>query len=92
VLPIGGLKEKILAAHRAKIGHIILPKDNEKDLVDIPDNVRKELSFHPVSMVDEVLDIVFDKPLKPKKKKVAAKKGKKLPKTASKRASATTLN
>ena len=55
VLPIGGLKEKLLAAHRAGITTILIPKDNEKDLVEIPDNVLKGLTVIPVSTVDEVL-------------------------------------
>ncbi|MFC4776439.1 endopeptidase La [Paenibacillus sp. GCM10023252] len=55
VLPIGGLKEKSLAAHRAGIKKILLPKDNERDLRDIPDSVRGDLQFIPVSHMDEVL-------------------------------------
>ena len=55
VLPIGGLKEKLLAAHRGGITTVLIPKDNEKDLVDIPDNVKKGLEIIPVSTVDEVL-------------------------------------
>jgi len=55
VLPIGGLKEKLLAAHRGGITTIIIPKDNEKDLVEIPGNVLKGLTIVPVSTVDEVL-------------------------------------
>ena len=55
VLPIGGLKEKTLAAKRAGITDVIIPKRNEKDLVEIPDEVRKALTFHPVENVDEVL-------------------------------------
>ena len=55
VLPIGGLKEKLLAAHRGGITTIIIPKDNEKDLVEIPDNVLKGLTIVPVGTVDEVL-------------------------------------
>lgn len=55
VLPIGGLKEKTLSAHRAGLRKIILPKDNERDLEDIPESVRKELSFVLVSHLDEVL-------------------------------------
>jgi ATP-dependent Lon protease len=46
VLPIGGLKEKLLAAHRQGIREVILPKDNEKDLPDIPENIRKEMKLH----------------------------------------------
>lgn len=55
VLPIGGLKEKTLAAHRAGIRKVVIPKDNEKDIQDIPESVREELSFYPVSHMDEVL-------------------------------------
>jgi ATP-dependent Lon protease len=55
VLPIGGLKEKSLSAHRAGLTKIILPKDNEKDIDDIPDSVRNEMKFVLVSHVDEVL-------------------------------------
>lgn len=55
VLPIGGLKEKSLAAHRAGIRKVLLPKDNERDLRDIPDSVSKEMQFIPVGHMDEVL-------------------------------------
>lgn len=55
VLAIGGLKEKILAAHRGGIRKIILPKDNEKDLIDIPKNILKDLSIVPVEHMDAVL-------------------------------------
>jgi ATP-dependent Lon protease len=54
-LPIGGLKEKVLGAHRAGIKHIILPKANEPDIEDIPDEVRSQLTFHPVENLMEVL-------------------------------------
>lgn len=56
VLPVGGIKEKILAAHRAGCKTIILPKENEKDLEDIPENVRESLKFHLVETMDEVLE------------------------------------
>ncbi|MEK0314386.1 endopeptidase La [Cohnella sp. 56] len=56
VLPIGGLKEKSLAAHRAGIKTVLLPKDNERDLRDIPDSVRTEMTFIPVAHMDEVLE------------------------------------
>src|SRR5512132_1460808 len=59
VLPIGGLKEKVLGAHRAGIKHIILPKDNEADVDDIPEEVRKLLTFHAVSTLDEVFNIAL---------------------------------
>ena len=61
VLPIGGLKEKLLAAHRQGIFEVILPKDNEKDLVDIPENIRKEMKLHFVSSMDEVLKISLER-------------------------------
>ena len=65
VLPIGGLKEKLLAALRGGIKTVLIPHDNEKDLVDIPDNVKKGLTIIPVSMVDEVLTHALEKPLSP---------------------------
>jgi ATP-dependent Lon protease len=61
VLPIGGLKEKSLAAHRNKIYDVIIPWGNEKDLEDIPPLVRKRVKFHPVKTMDEVLELVFVK-------------------------------
>ena len=64
VLPIGGLKEKLLAAHRAGIKHVLIPKDNEKDLADIPDKVKKDIKITPVKYVDEVLKIALTKELK----------------------------
>lgn len=60
VLPIGGLKEKVLGAHRAEIKHIILPKANEADIEDIPEEVRNELTFHPVETLSEVLEIALE--------------------------------
>ena len=61
VLPVGGIKEKVLAAHRAGIKTLILPKWNEKDLEDIPKKVRKEISFHFVEKMLDVLDIALKK-------------------------------
>jgi ATP-dependent Lon protease len=55
VLPIGGLKEKALSAHRAGLTTVILPKENEKDIEDIPESVRKELKLITVEHMDEVL-------------------------------------
>jgi len=55
VLPVGGIKEKVLAAHRAGIKKVILPKENERDLEDVPEDVRGELTFVPVGTVEEVL-------------------------------------
>ena len=63
VLPIGGVKEKVLAAHRAGVTHIILPRDNEKDLADIPKNVLDALAFHLVATADEVLKLALTEPL-----------------------------
>lgn len=72
VLPIGGLKEKLLSALRGGIKTVIIPKENEKDLAEIPDNVKKGLKIIPVSEVSEVLKIALAD--KPKEKKSASKK------------------
>ena len=64
VLAIGGLKEKLLAAHRAGIKHVVIPNENEKDLVDIPEKVKKDIKITPVKHVDEVLKIALTKELK----------------------------
>ena len=63
VLPIGGVKEKLMAAHRMKILRIILPKDNEKDLPDLPENIRSLLEIHLVENMDEVLELALERPL-----------------------------
>ena len=55
VLPIGGLKEKLLAALRGGLKTVLIPKDNEKDLADIPDNVKRGLKIIPISTIDELL-------------------------------------
>ena len=65
VLPIGGLKEKLLAGLRGGVKMVIIPKDNEKDLADIPDNVKKGLEIIPVATVDEVLQHALTQPLVP---------------------------
>lgn len=59
VLPIGGVKEKVLAAHRAGIKQVILPEQNRKDLEEVPENVRKELEFHFVSRMEDVIKIAL---------------------------------
>ena len=59
VLPIGGLKEKVLGAHRAGIKHVIIPKANEADLEDVPEEVRETLTFHPVQTLEEVLKVAL---------------------------------
>jgi ATP-dependent Lon protease len=65
VLPIGGLKEKLLAAHRGGLKTVLIPRDNEKDLEDIPDNVKKGLDIIPVATVDEVLSRALTDKLSP---------------------------
>jgi len=60
VLPIGGLKEKLLAAHRGGISTVLIPADNEKDLSEIPENVKKGLSIKPVKWIDEVLEVALE--------------------------------
>jgi ATP-dependent Lon protease len=65
VLPIGGLKEKMLAALRGGVKTVLIPKENEKDLDDIPDNVKRDIAIVAVSTVDEVLERALAKPLVP---------------------------
>jgi ATP-dependent Lon protease len=65
VLPIGGVKEKLLAAHRMGLRTIILPKDNEKDLAEIPQEILSSLKIHPVDLMDEVLQIALERPIAP---------------------------
>ena len=75
VLAIGGLKEKLLAAHRGGIKTVVIPKDNERDLEEIPDNVKQDLSIHPVQWIDDVLELALQEnpegfaPVKVKKEK-----------------------
>jgi ATP-dependent Lon protease len=66
VLPVGGIKEKVLAAHRFGIKTLVLPKQNEKDLEDIPEKVRKEINFH---FVEKMLDVLALALVKRKRKK-----------------------
>jgi ATP-dependent Lon protease len=63
VLAIGGLKEKLLAAHRGGIKTVVIPAENERDLEEIPENVKKDLSIHPVKWIDDVLDIALQEPV-----------------------------
>jgi ATP-dependent Lon protease len=60
VLPIGGLKEKSVAAHRNRVGHVLIPQQNVRDLDDIPEEVRSAVSFHPVRTMDEVLQLALE--------------------------------
>ena len=61
VLPIGGLKEKLLAAHRGGIKQVIIPEENKKDLSEIPDNILKKLIIHPVKSIEQVLDLALQR-------------------------------
>ena len=63
VLPIGGLKEKLLAAHRAGLFEVILPQDNEKDLAEVPENLRSAMKMHFVDTMDQVLAVALESPL-----------------------------
>jgi len=63
VLPIGGLKEKLLAAHRAGVFEVILPKDNEKDLAEVPENLRNAMKMHFAETMDQVLSVALESPL-----------------------------
>jgi ATP-dependent Lon protease len=65
VLPIGGLKEKLLAAHRGGIKTVIIPEENVKDLVDIPDNVKNKLEIIPVKWIDKVLEVALERQPEP---------------------------
>ena len=74
VLPIGGLKEKCLAAYREGILKIILPKENEKDIPEIPEKIKKKMKFYPVSNIDEAMSYAFEKKSNPRKKLPKIKK------------------
>jgi ATP-dependent Lon protease len=65
VLPIGGLKEKLLAAHRGGIKRVLIPEENEKDLVDMPKVIMKKLDVRPVSTIDQVLELALTEMPKP---------------------------
>jgi ATP-dependent Lon protease len=75
VLPIGGLKEKLLAAHRAGIFEAILPKENEKDLAEVPENLRNAMKLHCVENMDQVLLIALERPLP----EIASEEGQPIP-------------
>jgi ATP-dependent Lon protease len=60
VLPIGGLREKALAAQRARVKKVVFPRENESDLEELPEETRKEIEFIPVDSIEEVLQVAFD--------------------------------
>ena len=72
VLPIGGLKEKLLAAHRGEIRTVLIPTENVKDLAEIPDNVKNKLEIVPVKWIDEVLERALERQPEPRKAADAA--------------------
>ena len=74
VLPIGGLKEKLLAAHRGGVKLVIIPEENEKDLVDIPKNIQQNLEIKPVKWIDEVLELALTHLPEPRKTKSSTSK------------------
>jgi ATP-dependent Lon protease len=59
VLPVGGIKEKMLAAHRAGIKRILMPDRNQKDMIDVPDQAKKEMEFFFIKKIDEILPLVL---------------------------------
>ncbi|MGI6655857.1 MAG: endopeptidase La [Desulfobulbus sp.] len=77
VLPIGGLKDKALAALRAGIGKVIIPDENQKDLVEIPEELRKKITFYPVKHMDEVIELTLGKVPKRKPVPLSERKGEK---------------
>ena len=79
VLPIGGLKEKLLAAHRGGISVVLIPEDNRKDLAEIPKNIKGALDIRPVKWIDEVLEVALERAPAPTTSKPGKAKGKKSP-------------
>ena len=72
VLPIGGLKEKLLAAHRGGIKTVLIPQENVKDLAEIPDNIKNRLDIHPVKWIDQVLELALERKPEPLPEKTEA--------------------
>ena len=67
VLAIGGLKEKLLAAHRGGIKVVLIPEENSKDLVEIPDNIKNRLEIHPIKWIDQVFELALERQPEPLK-------------------------
>ena len=74
VLPVGGIKEKVIAAHRAGVKKVLLPRDNMKDIDELPQNVKHDLEFRAIDTIDDVLEEALVKEKKPKEKKKEEKK------------------
>ena len=91
VLAIGGLKEKALAANRVGFKEVVIPEENEKDIPDIPESIRKQIQFHPVKNMDEVIALSFPKAFSKSKKKTPGKKSASS-KSSSRRPSVSHLN
>jgi ATP-dependent Lon protease len=72
VMPIGGLKEKLLAAHRGGIRMVLIPEENRKDLVEIPQNVKAKLDIRPVKWIDQVLELALAEPPRPRVEPVSS--------------------
>ncbi len=79
VLPIGGLKEKLLAAHRGGIKTVLIPHENVKDLTEIPDNIKNKLDIHPVKWIDQVLELALERLPEPLSEEPAAETATALP-------------
>jgi ATP-dependent Lon protease len=79
VLPIGGLKEKLLAAHRGGIKKVLIPEGNVKDLVDIPDNIKNRLDIQPVKWIEQVLEVALERKPEPISEEGAAEEAKPMP-------------
>jgi ATP-dependent Lon protease len=79
VLPIGGLKEKLLAAHRGGIKTVLIPHENVKDLTEIPDNIKNKLDIHPVKWIDQVLELALERLPEPLTEEPAAETATALP-------------
>ncbi len=79
VLPIGGLKEKLLAAHRGGIKKVLIPEGNVKDLVDIPDNIKNRLDIQPVKWIEQVLEVALERKPEPLPEETVSEEAKPMP-------------
>jgi ATP-dependent Lon protease len=90
VLPIGGLKEKLLAAHRGGIKLVLIPEENVKDLTEIPDNVKNAIEIVPVRWIDKVLELALERVPQPLPEEEVKAEDAKAPVAESKEAGTTT--